>query len=64
MTPNGDAARIVGELTIRGTIRPVTLQAQFTLSITGAIRRSAFGADGCEGIVGAEVMLAILARRY
>ena len=76
VTAIGDAVRIDGQATIRGITRPLTLVArlaqvagaspgdyrQLTIRLTGTVRRSAFGADGWEGIVSDEVQLAILAR--
>jgi polyisoprenoid-binding protein YceI len=72
----GDGARVDGILTIRGVSRPVTLDAviwrqqgyvegdlsHLTVRLTGAVRRSAFGATGWADMVGDEVRLDILAR--
>ncbi len=72
----GAGARIEGEFTIRGVIRPGTLSAQFfrqqgteagdrdrlSIYLTGAINRSEFGATGFPDEVGDRVELRILAR--
>lgn len=72
----GDAARVEGELTIRGVTRPVVLKAeiyrqkgtvagdlrQLTVRLTGAVQRSDYGATGWSDMVGDEVRLVILAR--
>lgn len=70
------AARVSGMLTLRGTARPVVLQAQvmrqrgtaegdlsrMTVHLTGRIKRSDFGATGWSDVVGDVVALDILAR--
>lgn len=72
----GDGAVIDGDITIRGVTRPVRLTArvyrqrgteagdrsQLSILLTGAVRRSDFGATGFAGQVGDEVRLRILAR--
>jgi polyisoprenoid-binding protein YceI len=71
----GDGAQVRGDITIRGVTRPVTLQAtlyrqreapqdssRLSILLTGAVRRSDFGADGWGDMVGDEVALRILAR--
>ncbi|CUH98035.1 YceI family protein [Leisingera aquaemixtae] len=69
-------AQITGDLTLRGTTRPVTLQAalyrrpgsapddlrQLDVHLTGALSRAAFGANGYAGLVADRVSLAIRAR--
>ncbi|WP_353474560.1 YceI family protein [Salipiger sp. H15] len=73
---NGAGAVIDGALTLRGTTQPVSLRAVFArpvgsdpsdldhllIWLTGAIRRSAFGATGWPDAVGDEVRLDITAR--
>ena len=73
---SGDGAVVDGNLTIRGVTRPVTLQAglwhvagtdpgdldHLIIRLTGAISRSAFGADGWPNAVGDEVRLDIIAQ--
>jgi polyisoprenoid-binding protein YceI len=72
----GRGARVTGNLTIRGVTRQVVLKASLhrqkdqpegnldhlTVRLTGAIRRSDFGADGYAGMVGDEVRLDIRAQ--
>jgi polyisoprenoid-binding protein YceI len=74
--PDGDGARVTGDMTIRGVTRPVTMTAQIyrqkgsaagdrsnlSIVLTGAISRAAFGAAGFPDMVGDEVRLKILAR--
>jgi len=68
-------AQVHGNLTIRGTTRPATLQAslfrargtsensrdQLVILLTGTISRAAFKADGFPGFVGDEISLRIVA---
>lgn len=70
------AAQVTGLLTLRGTARPLTLQAEvmrqrgtlagdlsrMTVHLTGQIRRSDYGATGWADVVGDVVRLDILAR--
>ncbi len=72
----GDGATVEGNVTIRGVTRPMTLAAaiyrqqgtvagdlrHLTVRLTGAVKRSAFGATGWNDMVGDEVRLDILAR--
>jgi polyisoprenoid-binding protein YceI len=72
----GDQAEVDGGLTIRGVTRPVTLRAtiyrpagraqgdnsHLIVQMTGAVRRSAFGAVGFAEMVDDEVRLDIVAR--
>jgi polyisoprenoid-binding protein YceI len=72
----GDGATVQGDLTIRGVTKPVTLDAQIfrqqgyaegdrshlTVTLRGAVSRSAFGATGFADMVGDEVRLDIRAR--
>lgn len=72
----GDAAEVTGNMTIRGVTRPVTLRAQLfrpkgsapddldhlTIRLTGAVKRSDFGATGWPDMVGDEVRIRITAR--
>jgi polyisoprenoid-binding protein YceI len=74
--PAGDGAEVDGALTIRGVTRPVTLNAnlyrqrgtaegdlsQLTIRLTGAVKRSDYGATGWNDMVGDEVRIDILAR--
>lgn len=76
VVPRGDGARVTGDLTIRGVTRPVTLDAQIwrqqgteagdrsrlTIRLTGAVKRSVFGASGWADLVADEVRLDIRAR--
>ena len=76
ITAQGDGATVKGNVTIRGVTRPLTLDAtifrqtgaakgdrsRLTVRLTGAIRRSAFGAVGFADLVGDEVRLDIRAR--
>ena len=76
ITGNLRKARIVGNLTVRGITRPVTLSAalyrqrgtapddldNLTVLLTGTISRSAFGADGFSAYVGDLIGLRIIAR--
>ncbi|MBE3636638.1 YceI family protein [Mangrovicoccus algicola] len=71
-----EGGRIEGEVTIRGITRPLVLQARIyrsaesapgdlsrlTVLLTGAIARSAFGADGYGDLVSDRVVLHIRAR--
>lgn len=73
---DGSGAVIDGALTLRGTTRPVSLRAVFArtvgsdpgdldhlmIRLTGAIRRSEFGATGWPEAVGDVVRLDIIAR--
>ena len=73
---SGNGAVVDGNLTIRGRTRPVRLEAQLwhvagtdpgsldhlVIRLTGAISRSAFGANGWSNAVGDEVRLDIIAR--
>lgn len=73
---DGGSARVEGDLTIRGITRPVVLRAEIyrqkgtvdgdlrllTVRLTGAVRRSDYGATGWADMVGDEVRLSILAR--
>ena len=72
----GDGATVVGNVTIRGVTQPMTLDAQIyrqkdsevgdlshlTVRLTGAVKRSAFGASGWSDMVSDNVRLDILAR--
>lgn len=72
----GEAADVDGMLTIRGVTQPVTLKAEIfrpqgsdegdldrlTVRLTGAVRRSDFGATGWSDMVGDEVRIIITAR--
>jgi polyisoprenoid-binding protein YceI len=72
----GAGATVQGNLTIRGVTRPVTLAAEIfrqqgyaegdrshlTVTLRGAVSRSAFGATGFADMVGDEVRLDIRAR--
>jgi polyisoprenoid-binding protein YceI len=76
VTADGDAARIDGAITIRGQTRPLTMMAQLyqvqgetpgdyrqlTITLTGALSRSAFGATGWADMVGDEVRIHVIAR--
>lgn len=69
-------ARIIGNLTVRGVTRPVTLDAalyrqrgtdpedldNLTVLLNGSISRSAFGANGFSAYVGDKIGLRIIAR--
>ncbi|MDA3857738.1 MAG: YceI family protein [Roseovarius sp.] len=69
-------ATVVGDLTVRGVTRPVTLNAalyrqrgtdpvdldNLTVLLTGTISRSAFGANGFSAKVGDKIGLRIIAR--
>lgn len=69
-------ATVMGDLTVRGITRPVTLNAalyrqrgtdpddldNLTVLLTGAISRSAFGASGFSNYVGDRIGLRIIAR--
>ncbi len=73
---DGDAARVEGMVTVRGVTRPMVMRAEIfrqkgtetgdlshlTVRLTGAVARSAFGADGWSDMVSDEVRLTILAR--
>ena len=72
----GEAADVTGNLTIRGVTRAVTLRAQLfrpqgsgkgdldhlTVTLTGKVNRSDFGATGWADMVGDEVRIIITAR--
>ncbi|MDP3195028.1 YceI family protein [Tabrizicola sp.] len=72
----GDAARVTGNLTIRGVTKEVTLKAQIfrpkgsapddldhlTITLSGRVNRSDFGATGWADMVGDEVRILITAR--
>ena len=72
----GNSAAVDGLITIRGVTRPLTMQAQLfqvageakgdythlTISLTGAVMRSEFGAKGWSDMVGDQVRINILAR--
>jgi polyisoprenoid-binding protein YceI len=72
----GDAADVTGTLTIRGVSKRVTLKAQIfrpqgsaaddfsrlTVTLTGRVNRSDFGATGWSDMVGDEVRILITAR--
>ena len=74
--PDGAAAWVDGNLTIRGVTRPARLRAEIfrqqghdegdfsrlTVRLTGAVQRSDYGATGWNDMVGDEVRLDILAR--
>lgn len=69
-------AQITGDLTLRGTTRPITLQAalyrrpgtapndlrELDVNLTGALSRAAFGATGYTNLVADRVSLTIRAR--
>lgn len=71
-----DGAEVVGDVTIRGVQRPLTLAAevyrkrgsapedlsQLTVVLTGALTRSEFGADGFADLVADRVTLRIIAQ--
>ncbi len=73
---SGNGARVEGMLTIRGITQPVVLNAtlfqqqgsakgdysHLTIRLTGAVKRSAFGATGWSDLVGDEVRISITAR--
>lgn len=72
----GEAADVTGNLSIRGVTRPVTLRARIfrpkgsapddfshlTVTLTGRVNRSDFGATGWPDMVGDEVRINITAR--
>lgn len=72
----GEAAEMEGMLTLRGVTRPVTLRVEIlrpngsapddldhlTVRLTGAVKRSDFGATGWSDMVGDEVRIIITAR--
>ncbi|MBC7677049.1 MAG: YceI family protein [Rhodoferax sp.] len=72
----GSGAKVEGVVTIRGTSKPMVLDAQIfrqkgtatgdlshlSIRLTGAVQRSQFGANGWADMVGDEVRLDILAR--
>lgn len=76
VSPKGKGARVKGNLTIRGVTRPVTLEAQIwrqkgtesgdrsrlTVQLTGAVKRSDFGATGYSDMVSDVVRITITAR--
>ena len=69
-------AKVTGDLTVRGVTRQVVLDARLfrqrgtepqdrrnlLVELTGAIPRSAFGANGYPNLVGDEISLRIIAR--
>ena len=69
-------AEVTGNLTLRGTTRPLTMQAviwrqngqaegdlsKLTIRLTGTLKRSDYAATGWSDMVGDEVKLDILAR--
>ena len=73
---DGERGQLVGQLTLRGQTRPITLDAQLfrqrgsaagdlsrlSVRLTGALRRSDFGATGWSDMVGDRVVLKILVR--
>ncbi len=73
---DGDGAKVMGDLTIRGITRPVTLSARIfrqsgteagdlsllTVLLKGTLVRSDYGATGWSDMVGDEVRLLITAR--
>ena len=72
----GEAARIDGQVTIRGVTQPMQMMAhlaqvsgeapgdytRLTIELDGAVNRSTFGASGWADMVGDQVRLHILAR--
>ncbi len=76
ITGDLSGATVVGQLTVRGVTRPVTLQAglyrqrgtelgdrsRLTILLTGSISRAAFGAGGYGRYVDDQIDLRILAR--
>ncbi len=72
----GDGAKVEGALTIRGVTRPVTLDAtiyrvqgsaamdfsRLTVRLTGAVKRSDYGATGWADMVGDQVRIDIRAQ--
>ena len=74
--PEGQAATVTGNITIRGVTQPASFHAEIyrqqgtedgdlshlTIRLTGAVARSTFGAVGWRDMVGDEVRLNILAR--
>ena len=72
----GDTAEVTGNLTIRGVTKSVTLKAQLfrpqgsaatdldhlTVTLSGRVNRSDFGATGWSDMVGDEVRILITAR--
>lgn len=72
----GETAEVIGDITIRGVTRQITLQVELfrpkgsaatdldhlTLRLTGAVNRSDFGATGWSDMVGDEVRIIITAR--
>jgi polyisoprenoid-binding protein YceI len=72
----GEAADVAGDLTIRGVTKRVTLKARIfrpkgstaddvshlTVTLTGRVNRSDFGATGWSDMVGDEVRIVITAR--
>ncbi|MGV8987909.1 MAG: YceI family protein [Cypionkella sp.] len=74
--PEAQGAAVAGNITIRGVTRPASFHAEIwrqqgtvegdlshlTIRLTGAIKRSDFGAVGWGDMVGDEVRLNILAR--
>ena len=72
----GDTAEVTGDLTIRGVTKSVTLKAQLfrpqgsaatdldhlTVTLSGRVNRSDFGATGWSDMVGDEVRILITAR--
>ena len=73
---NAEGADVTGNLTLRGTTRPLTMQAviwrqngqaegdlsKLTIRLTGTLKRSDYAAPGWSDLVGDEVKLDILAR--
>ena len=71
-----EGAEVTGNLTLRGTTRPLTMQAviwrqkgqpegdlsKLTIRLTGTLKRSDYAATGWSDMVGDEVKLDILAR--
>jgi polyisoprenoid-binding protein YceI len=74
--PHGETAEVLGDLTIRGVTRPVTLNAQvyrqrgtaagerdkLSIHLSGAVSRAAFGATGYPDLVADTITLDILTR--
>ncbi len=72
---SGETAEVEGNITIRGVTRPITLtaeifrpagtapgdRARLIVRLTGALSRTAFGADGWADLVGDEVRLRVVA---
>lgn len=76
VTPEGDGARVMGDLTLHGQTHAVTLSAsifrqrgteagdrrRLSILLEGSVSRAAFGVDGFPDMVGDQVDLKILAR--